>query len=224
MSRTFALSKRMSPYLAEKAVNLIDAMLLSTEEMGWDSQQKLIVNGRVYHDIDIVRLIAYVMSPADSISIKPIGLKVFISALRKIGLGTDYVINQHMKRFLRKTNQLNDDDTESINNSEDEKGYETSDHDDNNVEDDDDEDGEAMDGYDDTNDDDDSCYRDEDGNTEDDDDDDNDGNINNDSEEDDEYYDSTQDEEPVSSNMLGEYDWKSISDSDNLSVGSLPHR
>ena len=48
MSKTFALFKRMSPYLAEKARNLIDAMLLSTEEIGWDSQQQLIVNGRVY--------------------------------------------------------------------------------------------------------------------------------------------------------------------------------
>ena len=71
MSKTFASFKRMSPYLAEKARNLIDAMLLSTEEIGWDSQQQLIVNGRVYHDTDIVRLIAYIMSPANSISVKP---------------------------------------------------------------------------------------------------------------------------------------------------------
>ena len=40
MSKTFALFKRMSPYLAAKARNLIDAMLLSTEEIGWDSQQQ----------------------------------------------------------------------------------------------------------------------------------------------------------------------------------------
>ncbi len=43
MSKTFALFKRMSLYLAEKARNLIDAMLLSTEEIGLDSQQQLIV-------------------------------------------------------------------------------------------------------------------------------------------------------------------------------------
>ena len=107
MSKTFALFKRMSPYLAAKARNLIDAMLLSTEEIGWDSQQQLIVNDRVYHDTDIVRLIAYIMSPANSISVKPIGLQVFISALRKIGLESDYVINQNVKRFLRKNNQSN---------------------------------------------------------------------------------------------------------------------
>ena len=46
MSKTFALFKRMSPYLAEKARNSIDAMLLSTEEIGWDSQKQLIVNDR----------------------------------------------------------------------------------------------------------------------------------------------------------------------------------
>ena len=133
MSKTFALCKRISPYLAEKASNLIDAMLLSTEEIGWDSQQQLIVNGRVYHDTDIVRLIAYIMSPADSISKKPIGLQVFISALRKIGLESDYVINQNVKRFLRKNNQSNDDDTESTDHdSEDEKEYETSDYNDSN--------------------------------------------------------------------------------------------
>ena len=50
MGKTFALFKRMSPYLAEKARNLIDVMLLSTEEVGWDSQQQSIANGRVYHD------------------------------------------------------------------------------------------------------------------------------------------------------------------------------
>ena len=134
MSKTFALFKRMSPYLAEKARNLIDAMLLSTEEIGWDSQQQLIVNGRVYHDTDIVRLIAYIMSPADSISKKPIGLQVFISALRKIGLESDYVINQNVKRFLRNNNQSNNDDTESNDHdSEDEKEYETSDHDDSKI-------------------------------------------------------------------------------------------
>ena len=65
----------MSLYLTEMARNLIDTMLLSTEEIGWDSQQRLIVNGRVHHDSDIVRLIAFVMSPADSLSVKPIGLK-----------------------------------------------------------------------------------------------------------------------------------------------------
>ena len=66
MSKTFALFKRMSPYLAEKARNLIDAMLLSTEEIGWDGQQQLIVNWRVYHNTDIVRLIAYVISLANT--------------------------------------------------------------------------------------------------------------------------------------------------------------
>ena len=64
--------------------NLIDAMLLSTEEIG---------------DTNIVRLIANVTSPADSISVKPIGFKGFISALRKIGLESNYVINQKKKDF-----------------------------------------------------------------------------------------------------------------------------
>ena len=124
----------MSPYLAEKARNLIDAMLLSTEEIGWDSQQQLIVNGRVYHDTDIVRLIAYIMSPANSISVKPIGLQVFISALRKIGLESNYVINQNVKRFLRKNNQSNDDNTESTDNDREDE----SDHNDGNLNDEED--------------------------------------------------------------------------------------
>ena len=206
MSKTFALFKRMSPYLAEKARNLIDAMLLSTEEIGWDSQQQLIVNGRVYHDTDIVRLIAYIMSPADSISKKPIGLQVFISALRKIGLESDYVINQNVKRFLRKNNQSNNDDTESTDHdSEDEKEYETSDYNDSNL--DEEEDGEAMDDLDYTNDDDDSCYEDDDCNSNvEDDDDDFDGKVNTDSEEEDENYDSDQDKEAVSNDRMREYD------------------
>ena len=243
MSKTFALFSRMSPYMAEKARNLVDAMLLSTEEIGWDSQQQLIANKRVYHDTDIVRLIAYVMSPAKTISKKPIGLNIFISALKKIGLESDYVINQDVKKMLRKNNQSNDDNSEdekefetsdhedsNFEDDNDEDGeeieYETSDHDESNFEDDNDEDGEEMDDYDDTNDDDyDSCYKDDDGNsnTEDDeDDDDNDSNVNTDSEEEEEEGNSNsfQDKEPVSNDMLREYDWKSISDSDNESVTS----
>ena len=221
MSKTFALFKRMSPYLAEKARNLIDAMLLSTEEIGWDSQQQLIVNGRVYHDTDIVRLIAYIMSPANSISVKPIGLQVFISALRKIGLESDYVINHNVKRFLKKNNQSNDDDTElTDHDSEDEKEYETSNHNDSNLEDE--EDDEAMDDLDYTDDDNDSRYEDCNSNVEDDDGD-FDGKVNTDSEEEDENYDSDQDKEAVSNDRMREYDWKSISDSDNESVPSLPH-
>ena len=50
-----------------------------------------------------------------------------------------------------------------------------------------------------------------------------DGKVNTDSEEEDENYDSDQDKEPVSNDMTREYDWKSISDSDNESVASLPH-
>ena len=52
MGKTLAYLKEC--LLVEKARNSIDAMLLSTEEIGWDSQQKLIVNGRVYHSSDIV--------------------------------------------------------------------------------------------------------------------------------------------------------------------------
>ena len=82
-----------------------------------------------------------------------------------------------------------------------------------------------MDDYDDTNGDDDSCYEIEDGNgnTEDDGNDDNDGSVNTGGEEEDENYDNAQDRESVSNDMLGEYDWKSISDIDNESVASLPH-
>ena len=191
MTKTFTLFKRMSLYLAEKAINLIDATLLSTEEIGWDSQQQLIVNGRIYHDTDIVILTAYVMFSAGSISVKLIGFKVCISALGKIGLELNYVIKQNVKRFLRKNNQLNDDDTESTDyNSAYEKEYKTSDHGDSNVADDNDEDGEAMDGYDDTNDDDDRCYEIEDGNgsTDDDGDDGNDGSVTTGGEEDENYY------------------------------------
>ena len=120
---------------------MIDAMLLSTEEIGWDSKQKLIVNRKFYHEKLIVRLIAYVLSQADTIFEKPIGLKVFILALKKIGLESDYVINQEVKRMLRKNNQSTDDNKESTDgNSEDEEEDETIDHANSNVEDEDNDD------------------------------------------------------------------------------------
>ena len=82
-----------------------------------------------------------------------------------------------------------------------------------------------MDDLDYTNDDDDSCYEDDDCNShvEDDDDGDFDGKVNTDSEKEDESYDSGLDMKPVSNGMMREYDWKSISDSDNESVGSPPY-
>ena len=80
-----------------------------------------------------------------------------------------------------------------------------------------------MGGYYDTNDDDNSCYKDKEGNTEDAAANDNDGNVNTDSEEEDENYDCSKDEDSVSNDMLKEYDWKSIRDSDIESVTSLPH-
>ena len=58
---------------------------------------------------------------------------------------------------------------------------------------------------------------------EDDDDGDFDGKVNTDSEKEDESYDSGLDMKPASNGMMREYDWKSISDSDNESVASLPH-
>ena len=82
-----------------------------------------------------------------------------------------------------------------------------------------------MDYFDYANGDDDSCYEDDDcnSNVEDDDDGDFDGKVNTDGEEEDENYDSGLDMKLVSNGMMREYDWKSISDSDNESVASSPY-
>lgn len=124
MSKTRGLFKRMSMYNAEKARNLVDAMLMSTKEIGWDSNHQLIVNGKVYHGTDIVRLITHVMSPADPGFKKPIGLNVFVKALKKIGLEPDYVKNKDIKRILRTNSQSDEDDeelfTDNSSNEEDE--------------------------------------------------------------------------------------------------------
>ena len=81
MSKTYTLFKRMSPHLAKKARNLADTMLMSKDRIGWDCEHQLIVNRKVHHGSDIVKLISYVMSPADSKFRKPIGLKAFTTAL-----------------------------------------------------------------------------------------------------------------------------------------------
>ena len=86
----------------------------------------------------------------------------------------------------------------------------------------DEEDDEGMDDLDYTDDDNDSRYEDCNSNVEDDDGD-FDGKVNTHSEKEDESYDSDLDMKPVSNGMMREYDWKSISDSDNESVASLPH-
>ena len=67
----------MSPYLAKKVRNLVDAMLMSKNEINWDGEHQLIVDRRVQHGSNIMKLISYVMSPADNKFRKPIGLKAF---------------------------------------------------------------------------------------------------------------------------------------------------
>ena len=94
----------MSPHLAKKARNLVDTMLMSKNEIGWDSEHHLIVNRKVHHGSDIVKLISYVMSPADNKFGKPIGLKAFTEALEQIGLEADYVVNPDVKKVLAKNN------------------------------------------------------------------------------------------------------------------------
>ena len=59
----------------------------------------MIVNRRVHHGSDIVKLISCVMSPDDNKFGKPIGLKTFTTALEKIGLESDYVVNAPVKLF-----------------------------------------------------------------------------------------------------------------------------
>ena len=129
MNKTYTLFKRMSPHLAKKARNLVDAMLMSKNEIGWDSEPQLIVNRKVHHGSDIVKLISYVMFPADKEFRKPIGLKTFTTALEKIGLEADYVVNPDVKKVLAKNNgsdseneELLDVDSES---REDETGDES---------------------------------------------------------------------------------------------------
>ena len=131
MSKTRGLFRRMSPYNAEKARNLIDAMLMSTKEIGWDSEQQLIVNGKVYHGTDIVKLIAYVMSPADKEFKKPLGSKIFVRALKKIGLEQDYVKNKDVKRMLRTNSYSDDDDEDSFTDDSDNRDADESEDDDN---------------------------------------------------------------------------------------------
>ena len=127
----------MSPYLAHKSRNLVDALLMSADDIGWDSERQLIVDGRVYYGTDIVRLIAYVMSPDDTDFEEPMGLKVFIAALERIGLESDYVVNHHVKRALRKHNVSDNEDNETSNEFDDDSTDENEDDDDDDDDDDD---------------------------------------------------------------------------------------
>ena len=111
MSKTYALFRRMSPFLAKRAKNLIDAMLMSNEDISWDKDQQLIADGKVYYGTDMVELIRHVMSP-DTDNYKPEGLKVFVTALKKIGLESEYVDNYDVKLALESDSESNDE-TES---------------------------------------------------------------------------------------------------------------
>ena len=107
MSKTYPLFKRMPLYLPKKVRNLVDAMLMSKNEIGWDCEHQLIVDRRVHHGSDIVKLLSYVMPPADNKFRKPIGkkkLEAFTAALKKIDLESDYVVNPDIKKVLAKNN------------------------------------------------------------------------------------------------------------------------
>ena len=89
-------------------------MLMSKNEIGWDCEHQLKVNLKVHHGSDIVKLISYVMSPADNKFRKPIGLKAFTKALEQIGLEADYVVNPDVKKVLAKNNGSDSENEELL--------------------------------------------------------------------------------------------------------------
>ena len=119
MGRINGILSKLPISLHDGARIILNAMLTSKDAIGWDSDLKLIVNGRTIPNTNIANLISHVLYPVDPDMDDPIGFKIFVKALHNIGLESEWVENENAKDIL--DSRKNDEDTASS------SEYETSD-------------------------------------------------------------------------------------------------
>ena len=91
MSRVYGILAKLPVSLHEDARMILDAILTSKHAIGWDSDLRLIVNGRTIPGTNIANLIAHALYPIDPDMDDPTGFKIFIKALHNIGLEFEWV-------------------------------------------------------------------------------------------------------------------------------------
>ncbi len=125
MSKFYDLLSELPPPMRDGAHEILDAILASGELVNWNRQLRLVVNGRTYPRTNMVDLISHILNPHDTREEKPIGLNIFVDALKDIKLESDWVVNEVVKDVL--------DDADSDDSDSDDSDSDDSDSDDSNI-------------------------------------------------------------------------------------------
>ena len=78
----------------DDAEEILHTIECSNENIDWDDDYRLIVNGRTYYHTDMIELVSYLMYPVDDRLEKPRGLDIFVDALKDVGLDSKWVKNE----------------------------------------------------------------------------------------------------------------------------------
>ena len=99
----------------DDAKEILNAMLTSSDTIGWDAKLQLIVDGRVIPKTNVSELVVHVLYPHDERIEEPRGFNIFVQGLKDIGLESEWVDNEVAKSVLEST----EDDTGETSNDDD---------------------------------------------------------------------------------------------------------
>ena len=111
------------------AEEILNAILCSSDDMDWhEDTLELIVEGRKIRKTNIIDLVEYLCYSENGNIENPHGLKIFIEALKNIGLDSEWVKNESIAKYLEKSES--DASSSSGDEDSDEKSSEQSEIDD----------------------------------------------------------------------------------------------
>ena len=102
----------------DDAKEILNAMLTSSDTIGWDDKLQLIVDGRAIPKTNVSELVVHVLYPHDDRIEDPRGFNIFVQGLKDIGLEAEWVDNEVAKSVLESTEDdtgetSDDDDSDS---------------------------------------------------------------------------------------------------------------
>ena len=97
------------------ALEILHAILCSTDILDWNDKMELIVDRRTVRGSNIIDLIQYLLYPESTNISNPQGLNEFVKGLVRIGLESDLVRNETIAKQLDEvdSDEESDDEEES---------------------------------------------------------------------------------------------------------------
>ena len=102
----------------DDAEELLHTIECSNENIDWDDDYRLIVDGRTYYHTNMIELVSYLLYPADYRLERPKGLDIFVDALKDIGLDSKWVKNEDVIDELGSEDESDGDEDKSVDEGE----------------------------------------------------------------------------------------------------------